>query len=137
MATIAGLTAFPNQIYNMFDVKTTNAAGVYSVRLNYLGVPISVIVDDLIDYDDYYQDTFYWWTNPNTKQLWPSILHKAASKLLTNYDALESYDDPLERGMQLLGTGGNWWYTSSYTAASISTLLTGYQSAGNIVTAMC
>lgn len=110
---------------------------MYSVRLNYLGVPISVVVDDLIDYDPTYLDTFYMWTNPNTKALWPQILQKAAAKLLTNYDALENYDDPLERGMQILGTGGNWWYTSSYTAASISTNLTSYQTAGNIVTAMC
>jgi hypothetical protein len=89
-------------------------------------VPISVVVDDLIDYDPTYLDTFYMWTNPNTKALWPQILQKAAAKLLTNYDALENYDDPLERGMQILGTGGNWWYTSSYTAASISTNLTSY-----------
>lgn len=134
---LAGLAAFPAQVYNMFDVKTANAAGVYSVKLNYLGVPISVVVDDFIDYDEYYQDTFYWWTNPSTKQLWPLILQKAASKLLTNYDALEKYDDPLERGMQLLGTGGSWWYTSSYTASSMYTLMLGYYNAGHIVTGMC
>ena len=60
---VAGLAKYPTQVYNMFDIKTENAAGAYSVRLNYLGVPISVVVDDLIDYNDYDGDTFYMWTN--------------------------------------------------------------------------
>ena len=35
----------------MFDTKTLNAAGIYSVKLYDMGVPISVIVDDYIPYD--------------------------------------------------------------------------------------
>ena len=82
----------------MFDTKTLNAAGIYSVKLYDMGVPISVTVDDYIPYDASYDDTAYWWINFQTKSLWPHVLQKAASKLFTNYHALEWNDDPVLRG---------------------------------------
>lgn len=119
----------------MFDTKTLNAAGIYSVKLYDMGVPISVIVDDYIPYDAYWNDTAFWYINTVTKSLWPHVLQKAASKLLTNYDALEWLDDPLNRGQQLLGAPSSWWMTSAYTATNLYTLLRRYTTAGNIMTA--
>ena len=33
-------------IYKMFDTKARNEAGIYSIRLNILGMPVSVVIDD-------------------------------------------------------------------------------------------
>jgi hypothetical protein len=82
----------------MFNTKAINNAGIYSVRLYDMGVPISVIVDDYVPYDSTVSDTAFWFVNKSTKSLWPHILQKAVSKLSSNYEALESYDDPLEKG---------------------------------------
>ena len=58
----------------MFDTKTVNKAGIYSVRLYEMGVPISVIVDDLIPYDSIYSDSAFWYMNTSTKSYWPHVL---------------------------------------------------------------
>ena len=56
---------------------------------------------------------------------------------MTNYHALEVFDDPVERGNQLLGAPSNWWFTSTYSETNMYTLLGQYQVAGNIMTAYC
>ena len=58
----------------MFHTKTVNAAGIYSVRLYDMGVPITVTVDDFVPYDATYSDTAFWYLNMTTKSLWPHIL---------------------------------------------------------------
>ena len=56
---------------------------------------------------------------------------------MANYDSNEWYDDPVERGNQLLGAPSSWWFTSAYTDATAYTELAKYQTAKNPMTAYC
>lgn len=48
LSAIAAVAEHPERIYNMFDQKELNSAGVYSIKMYSLGVPVSVLVDDFI-----------------------------------------------------------------------------------------
>ena len=70
----SGLALNQAAVYNIFHTKTVNAAGIYSVRLYDMGVPITVTVDDYVPYDASYPDTAFWYMNTTTKSMWPHIL---------------------------------------------------------------
>jgi hypothetical protein len=44
----ASIAEFPDRIFNMFDTKTYNTKGVYSIRMYDMGVPISIVIDDFL-----------------------------------------------------------------------------------------
>jgi len=46
LSAIAACAEKPSRVWNMFDTKTYNTAGIYSIRFYDLGAPISVIIDD-------------------------------------------------------------------------------------------
>ena len=44
LAMIASIAEFPDRIFNMFDTKSYNGKGVYSIKLYEMGVPISLMI---------------------------------------------------------------------------------------------
>jgi len=48
LATIAAVAEKPELVWRLFDTKTYNPAGIYSIRLYELGIPLSVVIDDYL-----------------------------------------------------------------------------------------
>jgi hypothetical protein len=48
LAGLASVALVPADIWKMFDIKTYNTKGIYSIRFYELGVPISVVIDDYL-----------------------------------------------------------------------------------------
>jgi hypothetical protein len=88
LSAIAAIAEYPERIYNMFDQKELNDAGVYSIRMYSLGVPVSVLVDDYIPetFGSSNQNTYIQVT-PD-KELWPVFFEKAFAKLHGSYKAI-------------------------------------------------
>jgi len=82
---IGSMVEYPELIWSMFDTKTYNEQGVYSIRLHDMGVPISIVIDDFLPID-----TSGGVTVGSEKQMWPLLLKKAFSKLMGNYKTCES-----------------------------------------------
>ena len=47
-ASLSSVAEVPARVWRMFDIKTYNSKGIYSIRLFELGVPISVVIDDYL-----------------------------------------------------------------------------------------
>lgn len=48
LASIAAVAEKPERVSKLFDTKTYNSAGIYSLRFYELGVPISIVIDDYL-----------------------------------------------------------------------------------------
>ena len=113
LSAFAACAEKPSRVWKMFDTKTYNTAGIYSLRFYDMGVPISVVIDDwLPTYSSGAQQIF---TNVHTqKELWPILIEKAFSKIHGNYYAIEG-GWMIDAGNTFMGTGGEGFSTSSLT----------------------
>lgn len=121
LAMIASIAEFPDRIFNMFDTKSYNGKGVYSIKMYEMGVPISVIIDDFLPINTSWGTNTYAWINTD-KELWPVLIEKAFSKLMGNYETIEG-GWPQQAGTNMSGTWGESMNSSSYTAASLYALV--------------
>jgi hypothetical protein len=116
----------------MFDTKTYNPAGIYSIRFYELGAPISVVIDDFLPISGT-QNLFAKANNPQ-KETWPILIEKAFSKIHGNYHAVEG-GWMVDAGNVFLGTGGLSINTASTTAADIWTNAVSWNSKNYVMTA--
>ena len=96
-----------------------------------LGVPISIVIYDYLPIassgvNDYAQVDA-------AKELWPVLLEKAFSKLNGNYWSIVG-GFPMDSASTFLGTGGNWYSTTSKTPAAIHADLKTWFAGNYIVT---
>jgi hypothetical protein len=133
LATIAAAAEKPERVWRMFDTKSYNPAGVYSIRLYELGVPLSVVIDDYLPISG--TQNLFVKANTPQKETWPLLIEKAFSKLHGNYKAIEG-GWMVDAGNTFLGTGGSSIsITSTTTADSIWTNAKTWDDAGYVVTA--
>jgi hypothetical protein len=116
----------------MFDTKTYNPAGIYSLRFYELGVPISVVVDDFLPISG--TQNLFVKANTPQKETWPLLIEKAFSKLHGTYHAIEG-GWMIDSGNTFLGTGGESIGTSSYTVADIWAKAYDWDQKGYVMTA--
>ena len=69
LSTLASVAEVSERIWRMFDIKTYNAKGIYSIRLYELGVPISVVIDDYLPISDLIATV-----DVNSKETWPLLI---------------------------------------------------------------
>jgi hypothetical protein len=86
LSAITGLAEFPDRIKKIFNEKTISKNGAYSVTLHYLGIPKTIVVDDIIPTDISGKVNV---ASSKEKEIWISILEKAAAKLHGSYTAIE------------------------------------------------
>ena len=115
LASFAACAEKPARIWNMFDIKTYNAAGIYSLRMYDMGVPISVVIDDWLPISG--TQNLFVKVNPQ-KEVWPLLIEKAFSKIHGNYLAIEG-GWMIDAGNTFMGTGGEGLSTSSLTVDQI------------------
>ena len=99
----------PERIWNLFGTKKMNSAGIYSITLYDLGVPVSVVVDDYIPVS--YNDSKYVKADLDEKEIWPILMEKAFAKLNGNYASIVA-GWPTDAGYHLTGLDGNYINTS-------------------------
>lgn len=87
LSMMASIAEFPDRIFNMFDTKSYNSKGVYSIKMYDMGVPISVVIDDFLPIATSWGNNSYVSVNPD-KELWPILLEKAFSKLMGSYETI-------------------------------------------------
>jgi len=119
LSTISALAEYPERIYNMFDQKTLNKAGIYTIRMYAMGVPVSVLVDDYIPEtlsDDSDENNFVKVT-PD-KELWPVLLEKAFAKLYGNYLSINK-GWPTDAALGMIGSDGRTINHSSMTVEAL------------------
>lgn len=81
LASIAAIAEKPERVWKIFQTKTYNPAGIYSLRYYELGVPISVVIDEFIPIS-YSQSLFVKMNSAAVeKEVWPILIEKAFSKL--------------------------------------------------------
>lgn len=130
LSAIAACAEKPSRVWNMFDTKTYNTAGIYSIRFYDLGAPISVIIDDGLPISGT-QNLF---TKVNSqKEVWPLLIEKAFSKLHGNFFAIEG-GWMVDAGNVFMGTGGEGLTTSSLTADQLWTTLIGWDAKHYVMT---
>jgi hypothetical protein len=113
LSAIAACAEKPGRVWKMFDTKTYNTAGIYSLRFYDMGVPISVVMDDWLP--TYTSGTQHIYTKINAqKELWPILIEKAFSKIHGNYYAIEG-GWMIDAGNTFMGTGGEGLSTSNLT----------------------
>ena len=77
---ISSMAGNPSLIAKIFSPHTVNQAGIYTVKLFDLGIPISIVIDGFFPCSsNYNQDKFVSVDSEN--QLWPLVIEKAYSKL--------------------------------------------------------
>lgn len=112
-----------------------NEAGIYAINMFQLGVPITVLVDDLVPhYGSTYNTVFAKVQKTGAKATWMVILEKAYAKLMGNYAQLiGGYTD---RGVNALtGFPSYTIMIESETDISLWDKLTGHDSESDIMTA--
>jgi hypothetical protein len=81
-----------------------------------LGVPISIVIDDYLPIISSGEINY---AKVNTaKELWPVLLEKAFSKLMGNYWSIVG-GFPMDSASTFMGTGGEWYSTTSKTPTAI------------------
>jgi hypothetical protein len=111
LSSMAAIAEVPARIWRMFDTKTYNAKGIYSIRMYELGAPISVVIDDWLPTSST-QNLFA--KTSTSKETWPILIEKAFGKLHGNYKAIEG-GWMIDAGATLMGTGGDFISTSGLT----------------------
>ena len=114
LSSIAACAENPARVWKMFDIKSYNTAGIYSLRMYDMGVPISIVIDDWLPTNTYKTQTTYTQVN-SQKELWPVLVEKAFSKIHGNYYAIEG-GWMIDAGNTFMGTGGLGYSTSNLTA---------------------
>ena len=132
LSSIAAGAEKPERIWRMFDTKTYNPAGIYSIRFYELGVPISVVIDDYLPISG--TQNLFVKANTPQKETWPLLIEKAFSKIHGNYKAIEG-GWMVDAGNTFYGTGGSSLTPSSQTAAALWTTAKQWDDAGYIMTA--
>ena len=84
IASIASIAEDTGDIYKLFDTKERNAAGIYSIRLWNMGIPVSVVIDDYFAFKA--DNTPAFAPLSPQKEIWPMLLEKAIAKSIANYD---------------------------------------------------
>ena len=77
----------PDRIKDIFLIEKLNSAGVYSLRLFIMGIPVTVTVDDYLPFWSGTNSLLYGKVGPDGS-LWMPILEKAAAKLFGNYEVM-------------------------------------------------
>lgn len=109
LSMVAAIAEFPKRIWNIFETHEYNSAGVYSLRLYDMGVPVSIVIDDFLPIAG--DGSLYSKANPG-KETWPILLEKAFAKLHGTYKSIDG-GDPIDAGWALLGAGGDRVYTQA------------------------
>ena len=88
ISTLVSMATVPSRVWNMFETKTYgNKAGIYSLKMYNLGVPISIVVDDFVPYNSSWGENQYMDASA-AKELWPVFAEKAFSKLMGSYGTI-------------------------------------------------
>jgi hypothetical protein len=130
LSAIAACAEKPGRVWKMFDTKSYNTAGIYSIRFYEMGVPVSVIIDDSLPISG--TQNLFTKVNP-AKEVWPLLIEKAFSKIHGNFFAIEG-GFMVDAGNTFMGTGGEGLSTSSLTADQIWTNLTNWDAKNYIMT---
>jgi hypothetical protein len=85
LATLSALAEFPDRVMKVFNNKTINPSGAYSVTLYIQGIPKEIVVDDCFPCLNN-QPLF---AKPVGKELWVMILEKAWAKCFKQYTIAE------------------------------------------------
>jgi len=113
LSAIAACAEKPSRVWKIFDTKSYNTAGIYSLRMYDMGVPISIVIDDYLPTNT--SGSQHIFTNVTAqKELWPILVEKAFSKIHGNYYAIEG-GWMIDAGNTFMGTGGEGLSTSSLT----------------------
>ena len=119
-------------IYKLFDIKQRNAAGIYSIRLWNMGLPVSVVVDDYFAFKQDNTPAFSKFSP--SKEIWPMLLEKAIAKAIANYD-FAAVGTPNDAMFILTGAPGSFFTNSTKTAVQIFDQIISWFAAGNFVVA--
>lgn len=119
-------------IFTLFDTKQRNAAGIYSIRLWNMGLPVSVIVDDFFPFKQDNTPAFSKFSP--SKEFWPMLLEKAIAKAISNYD-FAAVGSPNDAMFILTGAPGSFFTNSSKTDVQIFDQIHSWFAAGNFVVA--
>ena len=107
MSAISACAEVPGTIEQNFganaDASFNNAVGFYYVQLNYLNVPITIRVDDVVPTFNSYTSTIF--GAMVNKGVWTPVIEKAFAKLYGNYSALVGYWSQIAIA-NLIGTPG-------------------------------
>ena len=76
-----------NRIKDIFNIHSLNSAGVYSVNLYIMGIPVTVTVDEYLPFWKNTNSLLYSKVGPDNSLFIP-ILEKAAAKLYGNYEVM-------------------------------------------------
>ncbi|EAR94557.3 calpain family cysteine protease (macronuclear) [Tetrahymena thermophila SB210] len=85
LSTIAAIAETPSRIQRIFINESKSKYGLYGLNLVWKGVPVEVIVDDLIPVDSRNKPYFQ---QSKEKELWAFLIEKAWAKLHKNYHQL-------------------------------------------------
>jgi calpain-15 len=132
LSTIAAAAEKPARVWKMFDTKTYNAAGIYSLRFYELGVPISIVIDDYLPISG--TQNLFVKANAPQKETWPLLIEKAFSKIHGNYKAIEG-GWMVDAGNTFLGTGGSSINVTSSTVDVVWTTALDWDTKGYVMTA--
>ena len=77
----------PDRIKEIFHIESLNSAGVYSLDLFIMGIPVTVTIDDYLPFWKNTNALLYAQVGPD-HSLWMPILEKAAAKLYGNYEVM-------------------------------------------------
>ena len=107
MAAVSACAEVPGTIEKNFGVNAetsfNNAVGFYDVQLNYLNVPITIRVDEVVPTFNSYTTTIF--SAMINKGVWTPVIEKAFAKLYGNYSALVGYWSQIAIA-NLIGTPG-------------------------------
>lgn len=81
----------PGRIENVFLNQELSSNGIYALDFYILGVPATVIIDDIIPLDSRGQ-LIFGKVGDEDKAVWPALLEKAFAKVMGNYENIESGD---------------------------------------------
>ena len=88
-AAAAAVAQHPRRIERLFEIENLNTAGVYSVNMYIMGIPVSVTVDDHLTFWSHSPRGLTYGSASPDGGLWMPILEKAAAKLYGNYELLQ------------------------------------------------
>jgi calpain-15 len=132
LSTIAAAAEKPVRVWRMFDTKTYNSAGIYSIRFYELGVPISVVIDDYLPISG--TQNLFVKANTPQKETWPLLIEKAFSKIHGNFHAIEG-GWMVDAGNTFLGTGGSSINVTTSTVDVVWTTALDWDTKGYVMTA--
>lgn len=132
ISTLASMAEVPARLFNAFNPKSYgNRAGIYSINMYNLGVPVSIVIDDYLPIVTSWGDNNFMWMN-SQKELWPIFAEKAFAKLMGNYRTIEG-GFPTDSGVSWLGTPSVWYNTSTKTWDLIWADVVSWDTAGDIM----